>query len=193
MLDFKGYDIQYVQKSSPSISEDFLFAEIYKFFAKDRSRENKDENKDKLKYIIRAEMFEMDVIAIKFYPARYRKLDDKYSRLTNQNDAIRIIFTCATVLPILLEKYPNASFIFNSSRTIDIYRDKIEAPEKNQRFRIYSYVTDATVGRKTFTHFAFESISSYLLVNKRNFKDVNKAKEDIKLMFSILYELDTDI
>lgn len=187
MFNSKEYKIIYVQKSSPSKSDDFVLAEIYKFFSVDK------DGKNDFKYIIRAELHKHNVFAVKFYAARDRKLESKYSRLTNRRDAAKVIITCASVLPLLLEKYSNASFAFNSSRTIDIHSDKIEGPLNNQRFRIYRHVTDGMVGRNTFEHYEFPEISSYLLVNRKSCSNPDKSKETIRDMFVDTYAFTTQI
>lgn len=187
MFNSKEYKIIYVQKSSPLESDDFVLAEIYKFFSVD------EQGKNDFKYIIRAELHEHNVFAVKFYAARDRKLETKYNRLTNRGDAIKVIISCASILPLLLIKYPDASFAFNSSRTIDMYSDKIEGHLNNQRFRIYRHVTDGMVGRNTFEHYEFPEISSYLLVNRKSCLDPDASKETIRDMFINTYAITTDI
>jgi hypothetical protein len=180
-FDSEPYPIQYVQKSSPSISDDFLFAEIYKFFTD-----------KKLKYIIRAEMYGNNTFTLKYYASIHKKLDDKYSRLTNQYKAHKVFITCAAVFPILLRKYPAVSFAINGSSTIDAQNDKMEGKAQNQRFRIYAYIIDKLIGRKTFEHYAFPELSSYVLVNRIN-GNTDVYKNKIKEMFLNLFKFDTDI
>jgi hypothetical protein len=170
-----------VQKSSPKKSDDFLFVNIYKFFT-DR----------KLKYIVRAEMYENETFTIKYYASIHKKLDDKYSRLTNQYNAHKIFMVCISIFLKLLEKYPNVSFAINGSSTIDIKHDKIEGKKENQRFRIYAYIIDKLVGHKTFEHYVFPELSSYVLVNKTN-KDTDAHKDKIKDMFLDLFKFDDEV
>jgi hypothetical protein len=181
MFDSIPYLIKYVQKSSPKKLDDFLFAEIYKFFTDKR-----------LKYIVRAEMYGNNTFTVKYYASIHKKLDDKYSMLTNQYNAHKIFITCASVFPILLNKYPDASFAINGSSSVDIKNDKIEGKEQNQRFRIYAYIIDKLIGRKTFEHYVFPELSSYVLVNRVN-KNVDAHKNKIKDMFLELFRFDMDI
>ena len=180
-FDSKPYDIKFIQKSSPTMRDDFLFVEIYTFITD-----------KKQKYIIRAEMYGENTFTIKYYASIHKSLDDKYNRLTNQFDAHKIIKTCMNVFVILIEKYPDASFAINGSRTIDVANDKIERKERNQRFRIYSFVIDNFIGRKTFEHYVFPEISSYILVNRAN-KDINAHKDRIKEYFVDMFEFDIEI
>ena len=57
MLDSEGYNIKYVQKSSPGKSDDFIFAHIFKFHTCDG-----------MKYIIRAEMHNFVWLTSLIYP-----------------------------------------------------------------------------------------------------------------------------
>ena len=182
MLDSKGYNIKYIQKSSPGKSDDFIFSHIFKFHTCDG-----------LKYIIRAEMYEYNTFAIKYYASIHKKLDNKYSMLTNKHKPIKIFITCASVLPILLKMHPRSSFAFNASRTVDLVNDKIEGYNTNQRFRIYRNIADALIGRETFEHYEFPEMSSYLLVNRLSCTNSDEKKEEIKNMFLNIYNFDSQI
>ena len=179
MLESKGYNIKYIQKSSPGKSDDFVFAHIFKFHTCDR-----------LKYIIRAEMHEHETFVVKYYASIHKNLDNKYSMLTNKHKSIKIFITCASILPILLNMHPTASFAFNGSRTVDLVSDKIEGYHTNQRFRIYRHIADALIGRETFEHYEFPEMSSYLLVNRFSCEDTEIKKEEIKEMFLNIYNFD---
>jgi hypothetical protein len=180
-FDSEPYKVQFVQRSSPTRSDDFLFAEIYKFFTD-----------KKLKYIVRAEMYENNTFTVKYYAAIHKYLDDKYSVLTRQHDAHRIFITCFAIFKILLGKYPDASFAVNGSCSVDAHHNKIEGEDKNQRFRIYAYVIDRLIGHGEFEHYSFPELSSYMLVNRVN-KDTDAQKDAIKSMFLNLFDFDTDI
>ncbi|GHT39311.1 hypothetical protein AGMMS49965_04960 [Bacteroidia bacterium] len=180
-FDSEPYKVQFVQKSSPTRSDDFLFAEIYKFFTD-----------KKLKYIVRAELYENNTFTVKYYAAIHKYLDDKYSVLTHQQDAHRIFITCFAIFKILSEKYPDASFAVNGSCSVDAQHNKIEGENRNQRYRIYSYVIDRLIGRETFAHYILPELSSYVLVNRVN-KDTEAQRDAIKEMFLNLFDFDTDL
>lgn len=79
-----------------------------------------------MKYIIRAEAHE-DVFAIKFYAARDKRDDNKCNKILNihsYSGSLRIFLTCASIVPIILEKYPLSSFIINGARSIDLKKNK---------------------------------------------------------------------
>ncbi len=182
MLDSQGYNVAHIQKSSPKAGDDFIFAEIFKF-----------RTSAGVKYIVRAELYEHNTFVVKYYAAIHKKLENKYNLLTNKHKAIKIFITCASILPILLKKYPDFSFAFNGSRMIDLASNKIESYNQNQRFRIYSFIADAMIGRETFEHYAFPEMSSYLLINKKSCSDTDLMKENIKNMFLNTFNFDNQI
>jgi hypothetical protein len=89
-------------------------------------------------------------------------------------------------VPELLIEYPEASFGFCSSRTIDPKTKTVEGILANQRYRIYTYFIPRYFGSKTFKHFEYPKISSYLLVNKKSGM-MSKREKDIVKMFSRTY------
>lgn len=179
MLDkVSPYKFYFIQKASPTSGDAFDFSYIYKFYT-DRTFAYQ-----RLKYIIRVEAHD-SVFALKFYAARDKKLDDKYNRIIKAHgyiESLRIFITCAYLVPEILKKHPGFSFAINGARSIDLYSEKIEGKNNNQRFRIYKTISHLLFTREKFEHFEFEEISSYLLVN-RECEDVYKKKNEIKEMF----------
>jgi hypothetical protein len=88
--------------------------------------------------------------------------------------------TCVKVIPLLLNDYPEASFGFIGSRTVDEISRKVESFINNQRFRIYRQLIPLKFGQKTFAH--FEQISGYLLINRRCDDIKRKEKELIRML-----------
>lgn len=175
----KPFDIQFIQKASPSKGDAFDFALVYKFFTE------RTELYQGLKYILRVEVFE-DVYAIKFYAARDRKLDNKYNRLLKAHtyqSIIRLFYTCASLVSILYANNSSVSFVINGAESHDLISGKQESVESNQRFRIYRSVALKLFGSDTFAHYQCPEASSYMLINKRKYVDTDKKFEDIKRMF----------
>ena len=120
--DFKSQNIK-VLNDKP----DFVY--VYTFFAKS-SKYN-----CLIKYIIRLEAYG-DCFAIKYYCARAKHSENKYSKILNffnSGETMRILRTCAEVIPTILRIFPNASFVFVGARTHDI-GDYIEGPAATQRY-----------------------------------------------------------
>lgn len=172
----KGYPIQYVQKKQINDESAHLFTLIYKFHSPITG----------FIYIINADYHSSDVFAIKFYVKQHRRSDYKYSKITNKGDLVNILVSNARVVPELLKDYPNASFGFIGSRTIDKKSKKIEGVILNQRFRIYRNIVSSIIGTKTFQHFEYIDISGYLLINK-NSGNVKHKEKELKVMFSETY------
>lgn len=173
------FKLEFIQKASPGKGDAFDFSLIYKFYT------DRTEHYQRLKYIIRAELYE-DVFAIKFYAARDRKLDNKYNRIVKAHDykgALRIFITCASLIPMLREEYPKASFAVNGAESMDMESDKIESKSNNQRFRIYRTIALNLFGREAFEHIEYNNVSSYVLVNRTECDDVQEKAESIKEMF----------
>ena len=157
------YDLKFIQKDNSKDGSDHLFTFIYKFFCVD----------SKLHYVIRAEYHKENVFAIKFYCKKDKRSQHKYNKIINKNNystVIKIFETCLYLIPELLKAYPDSNFAVLSSRSIDFSNaNKLtEELSKNQRFRIYRKFAQDRIGNKTFTHFEYSSISSYLLVNNIN-------------------------
>ena len=181
MLDsIQPFKLKFIQQEKASQERDaFDYALIYRFYT------DSTDKYQRLKYILRVESFD-DVFAIKFYAARDRKLDDKYNRIIKAHDyknVLRIFITCASIIPVLLNQHPNASFAVNGAESLDLESDKVESKDNNQRFRIYRTIALNIFGRETFEHFQYENISSYLLINRSNCKDIEMKADRIKKMF----------
>jgi hypothetical protein len=61
-----------------------------------------------------------------------------------------ILITCLKSVPLILQDYPEASFGFTGSRTIDKESRTVEAFENNQRFRVYKRIVEQKIGFNTF-------------------------------------------
>ncbi|WP_163212713.1 hypothetical protein [Bacteroides sp. 519] len=146
-----------------------------------------------MKYIIRAEFFENDVICIKYYAARDRSSDIKYSMLTNEFMPYKTLVTCISIISLLVEEYPNKCFAFNASRSILIKQKIREKINNNKRFRIYCKLVENFVGDINFEHYIFPEISSYLLVNKNSFPKTDEKKEEVRKMFLEIFDFTEDI
>ena len=163
----------FIQKASPNVGDAFDFAYIYKFYS------NRKDICQRLKYIVRVEVTN-DIFAIKFYAARDKKLDNKYNRILkmhNYTETLRIFMTCASIVPLILQKFPLASFVINGAQSLDLESNKIEGR--------------ANDGKERFEHYEFIEISSYLMVNKKECSDIERKKDRIKETLLNLYDIDS--
>lgn len=155
-FDYFGYELEFIQREPCKDDSAHLFTLVYKFYSP----------LTKYFYILHADYHSDDFFAVKFYCKKDRHSDFKYSKLTNKGDVGNILITCVKIVPILLKEYPQASFGFVASRTLDEPSQKVESYFNNQRFRIYRALVALKFGEKTFAHFEYEQISGYLLVNR---------------------------
>lgn len=182
--DIKSYHISYIQKASPSKRDAFNVSHIYKFFT------DGDESYQRLKYIVRVEhIYEHNILLVKFYASRDKKLDDKYGRILKAHTykkTLRIFFTCATLIPKLLKENPTASFVVKGAQSRDLDSDKIEGEENNQRFRIYRFICTRLFGTNTFVHYEFPEISTLLLLNKTDCRSKTEIESKKNLIRATL-------
>lgn len=181
------YQLKFIQKHNCKDGSDHLFTYIYKFFCID----------SKLHYIIRAEYHNENIFAVKFYCKKDKRSNFKYNKIINKHpykSVIGIFNTCFSLIPELLTLHPGCSFAILSSRTVDLTNPNklTERMPRNQRFRVYSRFLQDRIGNKTFTHFQYEGLSSYLLVNNDE-KDIDLKESKIKEMFERTYNFIPDI
>ena len=180
------YQLRYIQtdRGCKARINDPEITCIYSFFAKS------DKHKCLFKYIIRTELYG-DCFAIKYYCTRNKHSEHKYSQVLNFFSPIeskRVMEICASVIPIVLEKYPHASFAFNGSRTYD-RADYIEGPRRTQRYRIYIELVRRLFGEKIFDISLYDNSSACLFVNRAANPNIGAARTRIYNMFANIYEI----
>jgi hypothetical protein len=176
LIKTNGYPIKFIQTHPVKDESDHLKSFVFKFFS----------TKNKLHYIIRAEYHKNDFFAIKFYAKKDRKSENKYSKVTNKGDVASILVSSAKAIPYLLKEFPNASFGFIGSRTIDTKTQKVENYINNQRYRLYKYHLPQLIGNETFKHIAFKNSSAYALLNN-NQEDLIIYEQKLKKMLINTY------
>ena len=172
----RPYPLKFIQTHPVKDETYHLKSFVFKFHS----------SKNKLHYIVRAEYHRHDFFAIKFYAKKDRRSDNKYSKVVNKGDVAGVLVTSASVIPYLLKEYPNASFGFMGSRTIDSKSLKVESYINNQRYRLYKYHLPQLIGDETFKHIAFENSSAYALLNKKN-ADLVSYEVMVKSMLISVY------
>ncbi len=186
MLDnIKPFELKFIQRIPPRVGDDFEYAYIYSFWTDECNGIRG------VKYVLRAEKFE-DTFAIKFYAQKDSGSVHKYHKILQLHDyksALRVFVTCASVVPVILENHPDASFVVMGAQSIDEIGN-MEQMDTDQRFRIYRYIATRLFGRVLFEHYEYTQASTYLLLNKTDCDDVNQKQERIKNMFSLIYDID---
>lgn len=95
------------------------------------------------------------MFALKFYAQKDSKSDFKYSHIINKGDVYNILLTCLKAVPIILEKYPGASFGFIGARTVDPVSKRVEGFSYTQLTRIYTKIVEQKIGFETFAHLSY--------------------------------------
>lgn len=141
-----------------------------------------------IKYVVRLECFG-DCFALKYYCSRCKHSLNKYSRvlnLFNSAETNRIMKTCASVIPWALKRHPEASFIFNGSRTYD-RNNYIEGRAETQRYRIYREIVRRLFGENVFYISQHNDVSTCVFVNRKANPDVLAAEESIYKKFASIF------
>ena len=180
------YELKYIQKdcfgkqdaTNPELTH------IFSFFA------YSEKYSSYFKYIVRAEKYQ-DCFAIKYYCTRVKHSEYKYSRVLNLFSAPevrRIMVTVASVIPIILSKYPAASFAFNGSRTYD-RNNYVEGLQNTQRYRIYIELVRRLFGETQFYITHYDESSACIFVNRSANDDTVEASARVFEMFSSIFYL----
>lgn len=172
----RPYELKQIQiDHSPKATDLFEECFIFKFFTDEQTKGGKT------RYIARAEVYG-ECIAVKFYPQSTDE-DHRYSISTNRfttKGALRVIITCASLIPYMMELYPNASFVIKASEGIDLQTNMEEPESNNQRFRIYRNVLMSVIGNDSFQHYEYPNVSIYFLINRKDCNDLDEKRDRIK-------------
>ena len=134
-------------------------------------------------YVIHLEQYIWDTLVIKFYPARFKRFDNRFHLISNDNVVQAVIGTALQILVRCLRDNNKASFGFVATNSI--LDQFYEARENNQRFRVYKQIMQNFFGIETFAHFADVANSAYLMVNRNN--KVHEFVTSMQQGFSELY------
>jgi hypothetical protein len=178
-FDYPGYPLSFIQRQRCLDETAHQFSWIYKFFSL----------VTRYFYILRAEQHEGNVFAVKFYCKKDRRSEFKYSKIVNKGDLGNIVMSCATVIPLLLQQFPGASFAFAASRSVDTKNKLIESGDLTQRYLLYAYMIPAKFGTQTFEHIQYELISSYLLLNRNAPLPLTQIENMLKATYPNLRDL----
>ena len=174
--NIRPYELIKIQRDhSPKTNELFEECFIYKFFTDEQTKGGRT------RYIARAEVYGEN-IAIKFYPQSSDE-EHRYNISTNRfsfKGTLKIILTCASLIPKMMGIFPNASFIIKASEGIDLQTKTEEQEYNNQRFRIYKYALSKVIGNENFQHYEYPNISVYFLINKKDCDNLEDKRERIK-------------
>lgn len=134
-------------------------------------------------YIVRVEKYIEHAYCIKFFDKANMLSENKFSLRANTFEARTIFYTLFRIMLDVLKRDENASFFF-----IGANDEKDEMGKETRRYRIYRKFVLSTVTDNIFAHFRVNSLSLYILVNKKAVKDrefyANRIIEEVKKAFS---------
>lgn len=138
----------------------------------------------KRRYVVIAELYELNVIAVKFFPADKKSQSNRFSVVLNDFDFAPIMRTCINIMHYLFKENPKASFAYIGVNTVKNGFTELKANTK--RYRIYEYIMDEFLNPLSFKRFFSIKNSAMLLVNTAN-TDYDLLAEKMIVMFTDLY------
>lgn len=110
--------------------------------------------KSKITYFIECEVFDKNILALKFYNRNHRESKNKFSFLTNTNEVWSVLHTCIQVIPILENEHSGCSFVAVGAQGISP-DGRQEQIENTQRYLTY----------KRILFKLFENATNYALID----------------------------
>lgn len=138
-------------------------------------------------YVVNVEEYINSVFVLKFHTKKTGNSKKKYMFLTNKFDARKIIFTCIQIGLEIFKQNEYASFGFLGSPTIKELKQKDKKLFNNKRFKVYSKFAKFFFSPDTFEHVTNRDVSSYLLLNKKQFEQIEDFKNKTIEHFQELY------
>lgn len=95
--------------------------------------------KSHITYFIECEVFERNILALKFYNKNHKDSKNKFSFLTNTNEVWSILHTCIQVIPLLEKEHYGCSFVAIGAQGISP-DGRQEQIENTQRYLTYKRI-----------------------------------------------------
>lgn len=126
-------------------------------------------------YIVRVEKYKEHCYCPKFYDKANSGSKNKFSLRTNTFEPRTIFHTILHIALDVLNRDAQASFFF-----IGAEDEKDVLGQATRRFRVYMKFVSTFISDKKFTHYAVNSESLYILINKIAVHDTMSLAEKIK-------------
>ena len=133
-------------------------------------------------YIVRVEKYVEHAYCLKFFDKANMNSAQKFSLRTNTFEPRTIFYTLFHIMLDVLKKDEMASFFF-----IGAEDERDELGFSTRRFRVYRKFVTSVVSERLFEHYAVNTESLYILVNKRRSGDYNDFAHRIIKMVKQLY------
>lgn len=132
------------------------------------------------RYIVEVECYKENIYIIQYYAAIHKNAKNKYSLLTAEGKAGKIIRTCINIMVEIYAKDQLASFGFIGSNNIG------EHTANTKRYRVYKKAMEIRMGTNSFTHAHNPVMSKYFMINKK--KNPDEFLSLVDAMFSDMYD-----
>jgi hypothetical protein len=113
-------------------------------------------NKFKRKYTFWADQFDESIpfFGIKFFPSALIQSDKKFKKIVNDDDTVRVLYTCFQIMLHLRNQYPHSSFAY------------VAEPQRHHIYeralaRLFSDID------YTFYHYSSENDNLYLMLDRK--------------------------
>lgn len=172
MEDFtKGYPFIF-QMNDKSGADDLLEMTLQYRFRSTKSHHT---------YIVRVEKYRKHCYCLKFFDKANMSSKNKFSIRTNTFEPRTIFYTLFHIMMDVLDKDHSASFFFVGAED-----EKDELGQATRRYRVYMKFVSSIVSSERFTHYAVNSESLYILINKSAVQNPLELANEIRE--KVIYE-----
>lgn len=126
-------------------------------------------------YIVRVEKYIKHCYCLKFFDKANINSKNKFSLRTNTFEPRTIFYTLFHIMMDVLKKDPCASFFF-----IGAEDEKDELGQSTRRYRVYMKFVTSIVSDKKFIHYAVNTESLYMLINRNYVANPLSLANEIK-------------
>lgn len=133
-------------------------------------------------YIVRVERYKEHAYCLKFFDKANMNSKLKFSLRTNTFEPRTIFYTLFRIMLDVLKRDEKASFFFVGAED-----ENDELGKATRRFRVYKKFTSSVVSERLFEHYAIETESLYILINKNSTCDCDEMAKRITIAVKQLF------
>lgn len=133
-------------------------------------------------YIVRVEKYKQHCYCLKFYDKANSESKNKYSLRTNTFEPRTIFYTLFHIMLDVLSRDFQASFFF-----IGAEDEKDVLGQATRRYRVYMKFVSSIISDEKFIHYAVNSESLYILINRNSAEKATKLVNEIREKVIIEY------
>jgi hypothetical protein len=186
MLGSHGFNFQYrTKRPSYHKSDILIYTHIYVFHTPRANSRGKGD-----KYVVNIEEYKNNVFIMKFFKQKHSDSNKRYSILTNEFIARKIIMTCVNIGIEMLQKNNLASFGFLGMPTLEEIKRPTNKTLNTKRYRVYQKFASFFFKEENFEHNYDVKTSAYFMLNRNSIRENKNIKHEILNMFNNHYVLE---